>query len=568
MKDAVARRLALIDTRTAAQPNANGSYTESLLVSEIDSLREVIVSFTRWLNQVRSPILRLPPEVIRLIFNTVVQSLYSDNIYVERKPKVWLRIGHVCSRFRAIILGMHTLWADIVFCLALERHSVHEELLQRAHDAPLLVNFMDYGHSVTAVELAARHLTRSHIILAAKPEAAGSFAPRLRSGSFLYLRQIDLRSYWRSDYPATRRLTEAEEGLYLTTDAYHSSAANMPNLRDLTLINIFIPFDASTLTELFLRRPADTTTPDMLPPDPFLDMLRRCINVKDLCLEEWIPDLPITVTHDIELPALKKITLTGNRSHVLRLWALLRIPALAIVEVAWAEDSGFRGQIESTSVFLAHVRAYNGKRPLSRIEVSGWEDEGLLCLCLYSLCEDRDGPYTCCTHPRSQPFWNKVFKIDLSSSFETAWTASDMAEAIERFCAIYGFLTFTTLQVNCDILRIDPDVFRHFPSVQSLYLRWPDADMIGALSNPPSDSHSPSAILYPNLHTLSISTMDSLDEGEQTALSELLSVRAVLSVPIQVLDLDCRPQDDTGDWEYLRKFEDMVPTLYGIDEPE
>ncbi|KZV61728.1 hypothetical protein PENSPDRAFT_739746 [Peniophora sp. CONT] len=550
IKEAVAHRLALIDTHAAARLDTDGPSLESILVSEIDFLRDAMASFTRRLNEVRCLILRLPPEVLRLIFETFVQFTHHPSIYVERRPNEWIHLGHVCSRFRTVLLGMHTLWADIVFCRQLP--GAHKELLLRAHDAPLFMHFMgyNYDHSMDAVNLASRYLSRSHTILASKSEAVRSFAHQLRSGSFPYLEYIDLRSHWRSEITPILHLTQAEEGLFLTTCSYHDFAANMPKLRHLQLNDVFIPFDASTLTTLWLSRPTDTL--DMLPSRPFLEMLRRCTNVQELCLRDWIPEISISATakSSIELPALQKLELTSDRARILELWYILRIPTFAVVDVIWRVDSDYASSVEGTAAFLRHVRAYNNARPLSRMEVSGLEHDGELVLSILTPCDDPDAPHTRWLRPHNcdVPTWSVALKVELyrESRSETTWSAPDIAEAIARFCTIFQFLTIAALDTSRDILRAEPNVYKHFSAVQTLCIEWPDADMLSALNGPPPASHPPGAILYPKLHSLSISTLNPMNKSEYQALYGLLLNRVQLGVPVQVLDLRPARLSGTG----------------------
>ncbi|KAI0275198.1 hypothetical protein BC834DRAFT_36901 [Gloeopeniophorella convolvens] len=82
-----------------------------------------------------APISRLPPETIATIFFFLPLVSNSDNFSGKRTPLPWLRVAHVCHRWREIALSQPRFWSHINFAsVSIDGMS---EILSRAKKAPL-----------------------------------------------------------------------------------------------------------------------------------------------------------------------------------------------------------------------------------------------------------------------------------------------------------------------------------------------------------------------------------------------------------------------------------------------
>ncbi|KZV61727.1 hypothetical protein PENSPDRAFT_759230 [Peniophora sp. CONT] len=565
IKKAAESRLRFIDICTSVGVGAaDGQTAEALLTVEIDSLRNIIAPFTRRLNALRCSLLRLPPEIWRLVFKSVMEG-------EKYRPTEWLFLGHICAALRSVLLDMHSVWGGIVF--STELRDAHDELLRRAHGAAITVEFdQDSAPSQEIIDIAVAHLTRSRTISAYSTTAVIAFIRQMRlARSFPSLESLVLHPY----VPTYPLGAWADEALALTAEACHSPAFDSPQLKNLRLTNIFLPFDPSTLTTLVLNRVFDTT-PLVLPPAaPFLDMLRRCVHVQELTLRHWIPELQasITVTEPpIELPSLEKLSLTGHQSRILTLWSLLKVPTSTILDIGWLNGTDYSSLITETSFFVNHVFAWTSHvSSAPRLSIVGTSDERHLDLCILAPDDiEYPSPYCETKQPTSNLYWIPVFKIQL---FARNWEQRDVGRAIHEFCTMFQLANINTLDISCEVIQnADPSVFTHFPAVQTLCLEGPTLDVILALNAPPPSWNPSGTLMYPALHTLAISTAADLLPDELDALYYILVERVEYGAPVQVLDLettDCDSDDEEFRKDhypaYLDMFEEVVPTLYYCD---
>lgn len=78
----------------------------------------------------------LPPELLVMIFQTIVQS-YEDHRVVGTSPYAWISFTHVCTHWREVALSIPALWSDIVLPCRL---NWVRELLVRSQSAPLYIH--------------------------------------------------------------------------------------------------------------------------------------------------------------------------------------------------------------------------------------------------------------------------------------------------------------------------------------------------------------------------------------------------------------------------------------------
>lgn len=123
---------------------------------------------TRSESLVGSPISKLPPEGLIMIFTIVVDSREeqpSDQFRKHRQgPPPCFTLTHVCHHWKEVMLSCSTLWTRIEFC----SHECSREMLARSRGAPLkIVAIMDsfwpqYRPNVSSagVRAALQHISR------------------------------------------------------------------------------------------------------------------------------------------------------------------------------------------------------------------------------------------------------------------------------------------------------------------------------------------------------------------------------------------------------------------------
>ncbi|KZV59168.1 hypothetical protein PENSPDRAFT_695368 [Peniophora sp. CONT] len=309
--------------------NHHATGTPNTLVDEsiaddIDYLRGLVPAYWCRLNRVRSPLLRLPPELLPIII------LYAATSGKFPRLGTWLQLGHICYDLRVAILGMHALWAEVVFE---PRYTpALEELLARAKACPINI-FISYWPTqqrlLRAIDLLAR-ARKVEISACMHPVHAKDIIEALIQGQNPVLEVLKVG--------LDRKKAIAHGNTYIPVDQPMLIA---PMLRTITFSNIFIPVDMSSLCDLSLRWLSLGPTPI---PDArtFGDMLGRCARLKNLSLHGWIPACSALKTlhqsgYRISLPYLTHLHLWQDMDHTLALWNILVIPTSATVDVDYAD---------------------------------------------------------------------------------------------------------------------------------------------------------------------------------------------------------------------------------------
>ncbi|VDC02950.1 unnamed protein product [Peniophora sp. CBMAI 1063] len=366
------RRLQEISSAITSRAPRSPKYTAAIL-EDVAALRRLAQSFLLCANAYSSPILRLPPELMREIFANVAA-------LEPTKPSMlgWIRLGHVNSTFRSILSNMHQLWASAV-CDVSQRAS--NTVFARAGNLPLTIHLDDENESIEAyrIQYAMSHLAiaRHLKIREYDPDTVlWTLQPREMSGRALpFLETLEVEAIHRPDRDAD----------WLGTDVYGLRPVLAPRLRIVRLTNIFIPFPAENLTVLVIERrmfSEDGSIPnqdDVLPsPEQVLDLLRRCSNVEHLRLENSIPELTplperLLPTLSIPLPHLKIGDLWAEMDRLTALWshlvpspnARLRINPDGIdVPSAYTEIVD-RDRLSFLASFQRHISTRHCDRPVA-----------------------------------------------------------------------------------------------------------------------------------------------------------------------------------------------------------
>ncbi|VDB99457.1 unnamed protein product [Peniophora sp. CBMAI 1063] len=326
--------------------------------------QELLPLYVRGINRMRTSFLLLPPELLRMILDAA--------IWEDRKNlRKWFRYGHVCRDLRLVLLGMHELWAPVVFDWGNARAS--QEFLRRAWPVPIKVSMSrmeseEQFRLALGVLLRARSITLDEDTAIPEETALTAVVNILRQRPLPLLEKLNLGIIHSHE-------TELDSPL-LSADFPNLIA---PRLRKLSLNNVFIPVDMSLLTHLRLywSRPPIPAVDDA---DVFFDMLSRCGNLEELTLQTWLPfyeDLREIQAEDRRLtfPRLRYLNLRHDLQTILEFWNIISIPASAALDLDAAYgsegDDGPDTLLEHTrllSAFIANTQT-GGASKISKIAV-------------------------------------------------------------------------------------------------------------------------------------------------------------------------------------------------------
>ncbi|VDC04813.1 unnamed protein product [Peniophora sp. CBMAI 1063] len=341
IEDALNRRFQDLEeaTKSATVNGFSPTDLNKLAYEDMLYLRGLLSQYKCRLNRVRSPLVRLPPEIFPSILAPAVSGVYGDLF-------IWLKYGHVCHDIRVALLGMRDLWAEVVFHRPYIH--VHDELLRRAGSSPLTIWF--YLNSPTHIINSAMALlvrARRIVVCRAGLDIMRPLISSLGQGSFELLDTLEINP---------SGLHESPIGAFSNQDELV-----IPAVRTLALYGVYLPFDPSKLTTLSLSKKLGA--PPLLDALSVVIMLRRCMLLEKLSLSEWIPDCNILSTlpeNDaiIRLPRLSQLCISQDEARVLQFWSFL--------------ESG-----RALRAFIAHTLA-NGIPSISRLSVEFLEFEGVL----------------------------------------------------------------------------------------------------------------------------------------------------------------------------------------------
>lgn len=371
-------RLSALDTLLSSSgPGSTITNCFEQVDEEIVALLSVLASVRTRRNRLPSAA-RLPPELLAHIF-----SYLAAWERPRRRAPIklgWIKVTHVCSRWRQVALDNPMLWTYISFDITYEWYL---EMAQRAKLLPLVLQHaymeqIDEGDS----EFMWSHLEQTkELYLAdmgsyfAHAYAIATPAPLLEKVQFDHdeFGCIDLPEDL-FDYHAPRLRTAIFRGFNVPL--------SLPFLRDLSHLEI-------TLTESHLS--SEGMRPFIPPEKAFFDLLANMHRLEYLAIEECFPE-GRTKQPIVELPHLSNLTLKGEWIDVGYVLKHIRVPKTSTIHIdsydLSHEDDGF------TDVLIPFLEAHSGKTgdavPLHTlhmdvnnasddpyIEINGWTTSNL-----------------------------------------------------------------------------------------------------------------------------------------------------------------------------------------------
>ncbi|VDB86700.1 unnamed protein product [Peniophora sp. CBMAI 1063] len=565
----VAQRLRSFESlHTSELSHGHSEHIEQSLISDIASLKTVLAHFKRHLNIARSPIIRLPPEILHLIIADSIQPFEDEDEaeYETRSSLRWMYLGRVSHRFRTILLSSHTFWGDSVAYA--RTPSAFSSLLERARNAPVKLNIGHCNSLLATNDLASQYLERARAIHATDTYGYSmrAITDHLSTGIFPHLEILDISAYHMEMDP------QPESGAFASQasgpHAYHPSAVRFPKLRSLSLFCVFLPFEASSLTSLSLKGPFSTGNPDLLTAGQFVDILRRCVNLQDLVLSCYMPELGSSDgfrrPSRIQLPALRSLSIGDARDRILSLWSIIDVPTSTTLELDLLVPPNSPGNlishIEGSLTFASHTSRILSSNPAltTRLEIQGSDAISGLS---FNLMVPQQGPRDRFSqypnYPQEEAFAHRSI-LDFTA-YPDDWDASDIQQSIPRFVVAYGLSQVRSLETSQDILDALEDAPRTlltlFPSLEVLVVLEIHHDFLQEASEGTEllSSHPSGVLLHPKVQSLALWSTSSCFSAEHIRrLATLLASRLETHVPIHALELalDVEPGSD-GKYERL-----------------
>ncbi|KZV59896.1 hypothetical protein PENSPDRAFT_659873 [Peniophora sp. CONT] len=557
----------------------------ALIIEDAMALKQLAATFLRCANAYTSPIVRLSPELLFEIFSYVAELEPTND-----EELGWIRLGHVSYAFRSALLSMRGLWASAIWDVAL--HAL-PEVHSRAGDIPLSIHLKNnFGEDVESerIEFAMENITKARRV---KIEECNTntnlwtLEPRNLAGrSFPHLEELDVQLLYQDG--------SSDDLDWLGTEVYRLEPMHAPRLRSVHLANVFVPFCPDNLTSLSLTRlkyHLDGTvaiSADLLPsPEHFLDMLARCVNVRHLQLEDAIPDIasldpPLRSSRAIELPSLKKLSLSASMSIVTALWshfAPLPVEASITIRPDWTDYTRAVGgfvdprRLSFLSLFMEHfARGSSSHVSALSIEAELYE-ENYATQC---------GFFKRASNPaveEGQPIYledtgalGDIYVPFLDVWFsQCVWDAQiSLSRLIESIPGLFlaGIETLDVMDVFRDDLR---RLLARLPRLHTLYLRSPASSSLAILAVKQSGSSpatSTSETYLPGLRHLRVFD---LSLCQDTAIHrnvphfdemvDILSSRRNAGIPIQSIHIaNLRIY---GNWEasdaFVERVRELVP---------
>ncbi|KZV63003.1 hypothetical protein PENSPDRAFT_228373 [Peniophora sp. CONT] len=581
------RRLRDISNVIASRAPRSPAYAASI-AEDAAALQKLATEFIRYANAYTSPILRLSPELIFEIFACIAELEPTNPITLG-----WIRLGHVSHAFRSALLNMRELWASAACNVS---YHARDEVLVRAGNTPLFIDMRDASEDIARhrIEFAMGHLScaRRVKILEFDPRnPLWTLEPHVISGQELPLLEcLQVEAMHRPQRDAT----------WLSTEVYGLTPLRAPRLKSVFLVNIFIPFPPENLTTLDLYRRKhfpDGSIPNqdaVLPsPQEFLSLLRRCSQLRHLCLEQAIPDVrPLPSTHrstqGIRLPYLKSISLDAPMSRIAALWSHLALPPDAVLSLKpdytdiklAATHDGFvkHERLTFIHLFIDHA-ALSSLSPITglALEVDGTR--------FFTQCSffRRELDYVVDTW-EGVPVYTPVNERNAYVPFIDVWffqcawdertSVGDFISSIPKaffFGIVAADVAIPGLK-QADLLLL----FSCLPDLHTLELRKPDSASLTALSSPTTPrhvaQHEPDLPAFHHLHSLGLyffrlcSTPDKR-KGRAVCVHEvydLLASRARSGLPLQSLVIEGKRFEDVdqaGLDAFITRLRAMVPNV-------
>ncbi|KZV62359.1 hypothetical protein PENSPDRAFT_758751 [Peniophora sp. CONT] len=383
VRDLVSHRLREVDgyLDRAPPPGFECEAVEENLMEELNTLQSLSFQFARRLNVLRAPVLRLPSEVIRQILVLATHIEWDAYGYRNRYPVPWIRLGHVCSKMRNILLATCEVWASVV-CAPCGRAEFTEEIYRRAAGSPLTLSLVDEarnkrdnrrgwrppkysfvlpGNSHHIIQSAAAHLKQARLILVVSPMALSHIASAFGGVHFPYLEHLELDNTRIEPEHGSMFGGRTEQSVLILPKG-KNSPIRASRLSILRLCHAFIPFEAVNLTEfsLFLEEDNGAFASQLF------DCLRSCTKLRSLNLHnrDYSRPLPWQTApsrpelRPIALPSLRRLELTDTCDRLVWLWSAMSVSPKAtvfITQQSAEQSTTLESRVNSIRAFSTHI---------------------------------------------------------------------------------------------------------------------------------------------------------------------------------------------------------------------
>ncbi|KZV65036.1 hypothetical protein PENSPDRAFT_147188 [Peniophora sp. CONT] len=257
----------------------------------------------------------LPPELLAEVF-----VILADCDLPSSRSLGYVRLSHVCARWRNVILDLIPLWSKILAAFPTSDAALITILERAGPVAPLTFwpsawridssVSSDRHLSESARELVRKEIHRTAALAHASVDDAEDWASLLGGQTLPHLSALDLisaASNIRLDFPAFRA----------------------PKLRSLVFQDLFVPFHAPSLRSLSLWMGCDADARHCIPLSELLAVLEPCQELEELDLNQAAHAGAQPVPSDtlISLPNLTTLRFRGADHIFSSLWTHLSAPA-------------------------------------------------------------------------------------------------------------------------------------------------------------------------------------------------------------------------------------------------
>ena len=310
-----------------------------------------------------APVSRLPAEILYRIFLAVrTATLYTPPF---RNRARWIRVTHVCQRWRSIGLDCVSLWLDLEDFM---HPALMDEILTRSKNGLLSVTFHTLDGSQGARTTLQRALSRADRIRCLHLTAETSTREHLQKAI----------SYCSANAPVLEGLTLICYGQARITLPQGLSAEGAPFVRKLEISNCGIPWCklpiTSTLTKLSLSDGKARSGKLRPTVSEFYASLRRMPSLRNLDLSGYLPT-PGAICpgsappSPLEFPALETLCLSDHEQSVNAFFRTIRVPSSAQMHVNLLgrvqDENSLRELIQSIALSWGGARL-NGSPHLKR----------------------------------------------------------------------------------------------------------------------------------------------------------------------------------------------------------
>ncbi|KAH9161215.1 hypothetical protein EDB89DRAFT_755179 [Lactarius sanguifluus] len=351
---------------TSSQANSR-KYQQRVIDAQIRALVESVRTLKLRRNAL-APISSLPTEVVTTIFSFLrvprASSSFAGNCLA------WLRVAHVCHRWREIALNQPLLWSHVDFTTLTLTGAA--EMLSRAKMVPLHLEarvpvgcWDDSRFSAFQNELYARISHICHLVISAEPSHLHRTLERLTSPAptleYLSL-SVELTRYESG--------TIGGRGFVPLPDTLFDGTA--PKLSSLELRNCNINWKSPLLRGL---KHLDIRIPSELPSlSVCLDALDGMLQLKTLVLHSAsiAPLIPLNVERTVTLPFLTYLDIAASVESCGLALVHLVLPALTCLCVAASSRYPQGSDLQKLLPYVArHAHGPQDTQPLQSMRICG-----------------------------------------------------------------------------------------------------------------------------------------------------------------------------------------------------